>query len=62
MSDEELDELIGPVCFLADLRTNEEARRKGRNRYPDDLDELIRVARKVKAGYGFNVITMSLKD
>ncbi len=61
MNADELDELIGPVCQLADMKTNAEARRK-RDPYPPDLDALILAARKVKAGYGFNVVTMSLDD
>jgi|HubBroStandDraft_6_1064221.scaffolds.fasta_scaffold00056_30 hypothetical protein len=57
MSDDELDALIGPVCFLADLQTNFEACRKV-DPWPADLDALVQLARKVKAGFGFDVVTV----
>jgi hypothetical protein len=60
MTDDELDELIGPVCTLADLKTNAEHTNRKRKPHPVDLDILIVAARKVKAGFGFHVETMKL--
>ncbi len=49
---DELDELIGPVCILADLDTSDE----DGGREPDELlNTLILAARKVRDREGFMV-------
>lgn len=53
-TDDELDELIGPVCHIADL--------KPQDHWPEDLRALVGFARKVKEGFGFSVVTMSTTD
>ena len=53
LSSDDIDELIGPVCTLAEMPTT------GRDA---DFDALIKAARIIKAREGFAVHTMSLTD
>lgn len=46
-SDETLDELIGPVCQIADLEPTPG--------WPREFVELVAAARRVKALYGFEI-------
>ena len=47
-----LDDLIGPVCHIADLRPN--------NEWPEELRGLVGFARRTKALFGFAVVTTKL--
>ena len=49
-----IDELNEPVCTIANLRPD--------NAWPDEVKALVAQARKVKALFGFEVVTFSLED
>lgn len=53
-SDDTIEELIGPVCTIADLKPT--------NDWPAEVRTLIAAARSVKKLYGFEVHTMMLED
>jgi len=52
--DDDIDDMIGPVCQIADWSTSDEAGSVGR--YKDDLlDNLILAARALRVREGFSV-------
>lgn len=52
IDDDLIEELIGPVCFIADLHPN--------NKWPEDLRSLVGFARRVKRLYGMEVVDIKL--
>lgn len=52
IDEDTIDALNEPVCTIADLRPD--------NAWPDEVKALVAQARKVKALYGFAVVTFSL--